>query len=61
MTNNSNEFKRGYKDFFVGNLDNPYNDHYRSREWQVGFDKAYFSNLEKVKRNETRRRSKEVF
>ena len=31
------------------------------REWQRGYDFAYFKNLEKLKREEARRRSKEVY
>jgi hypothetical protein len=29
------------------------------REWQRGFNQAYFENLEKVKQDEARRRSQE--
>ena len=31
------------------------------REWQRGYNFAYFKDLEKLKREEARRRSKEVY
>ena len=39
----------------------PYNSNtMQHREWQRGYNSAYFKQLEKVKRNESRRRSQEV-
>jgi len=39
----------------------PYNmNTMQHREWQRGYNFAYFKNLEKLKREESRRRSKEV-
>jgi len=39
----------------------PYNANtMQHREWQRGYNFAYFKNLEKVKREEVRRRSQEV-
>ena len=41
--------------------ENPYNSNtMQYREWQRGYNFAYFKQLEKVKQNESRRRSKEV-
>lgn len=43
-------FKRGYTDFFEGNVDNPYaltpdgQPGMSMKEWQRGFDKAYLEN-----------------
>lgn len=51
-------FKEGKKSFFSGNLGNPYNpDTYRNREWERGFNSAYFQNLEKVKKREQKTRA----
>ena len=39
----------------------PYNENtMQHREWQRGYDFAYFKQLEKLKRGESRRGSKEV-
>jgi hypothetical protein len=46
-------YARGIQDFKSGNISNPYNEGtYRSKDWELGFNRAYFENLEKVKRNE---------
>lgn len=46
-------FNEGKKDFKVGQLVNPYNpDTTRYREWERGFNSAYFVNLEVLKRKE---------
>ena len=46
---------RGIRDFYKGNLINPYNvDTYRNKEWERGFNKAYFEQLERVKKYENR-------
>ena len=51
---------KGYKDFTSGRIINPYNlNTYRHKEWERGFNKAYFEQL-KGKGYEARRRSKEV-
>jgi len=42
-------FHRGLKDFFLGNISNPYKENTQDhRDWQFGFNKSYFSNLEKI-------------
>lgn len=52
-------FREGRKAFFVGNLGNPYNpDTYRHREFERGFNSAYFENLSKVKQREQRSTTK---
>ncbi len=52
---------KGYKDFTSGRIINPYNlNTYRHKEWERGFNKAYFEQLKKVKGYEARGRSKEV-
>jgi len=41
-------FQKGQKSFKEGNLDNPYNedkDFWSNREWQRGWNTAYFQNL----------------
>jgi|TARA_R110002012_G_scaffold304620_1_gene508199 hypothetical protein len=53
--------EKGYKDFNLGKIVNPFNGNtYRHKEWQRGFNKAYFEQLEKVKSYESRRRSKKI-
>ena len=55
----------GSKAFKTGKLNNPFHFKYKfrqHRDWQLGFNKAYFENLKKVKkdeqqRNKTRERS----
>jgi len=67
------QYERGLNAFkgkqYIRNVDgnkiiateNPYNSNtMQHREWQRGYNFAYFKQLEKVKRNETRRRSQEV-
>lgn len=56
-----NAFEQGYKDFGKGQISNPYNKNTpKHRDWEFGFNKAYFANLERVKSNENRRRSQRV-
>lgn len=44
-----NPFHRGLKDFYNGNITNPYKDNTQdSRDWQFGFNKSYFANLERI-------------
>ena len=41
--------------------ENPYNSNtMQHREWQRGYNFAYFKQLEKVKKDESRRRGKEI-
>jgi hypothetical protein len=46
---NLGPFHQGLKDFYRGEISNPYKvntqDH---RDWQFGFNKSYFSNLERI-------------
>lgn len=42
-------FNEGQRDFKVGQLVNPYNvNTTRNREWERGFNKAYFDNLDQI-------------
>lgn len=42
-------FHRGLKDFFLGNITNPYEENTQDhRDWAFGFNKSYFANLEKI-------------
>jgi hypothetical protein len=46
-------FEEGMQAFKRGNLVNPYKpDNSRHRDWEFGFNKAYFANLEQVKEKE---------
>jgi hypothetical protein len=46
-------YDEGYRDFKKGNLENPYREGTnRHRDWQFGFNRAYFANLDKVKSRE---------
>ena len=48
-------YEQGYEDFKRGNTENPYKEGSRNhKEWELGFNKAYFNNLE------SRRGSQEV-
>ena len=46
-------FVQGFKGFWEGNLSNPYlvntKDH---RDWEAGFNKAYFKNLDNIAKKE---------
>ena len=43
---------KGYKDFTSGRIINPYNlNTYRHKEWERGYNRQYFINLNKIKRN----------
>ena len=47
------QFERGANDFHYGRVTNPFHkDTMQSREWERGFNKAYFEQLEKVKKYE---------
>lgn len=46
-------FKRGMEAFRTGALGNPYNvDTQRHRDWELGFNKAYFAQLKRVQKRE---------
>ena len=53
------QFHKGFNDFRRGRVFNPFNlNTMQSREWERGFNSAYFLNLKKVKqREEIRTRS----
>lgn len=57
-------FDEGVRAFQRGNLVNPYNpDTSRYRDWEFGFNTAYFSNLKAVKEKEanaTQRKTQEA-
>ena len=53
------QFERGVN-AFKGNQYIRNSNTMQHREWQRGYNSAYFKQLEKVKRNESRRRSQEV-
>ena len=56
-----NIVEKGSRAFWKGNLINPYNTGtYRNKEWERGFNKAYFEQLNRVKKHESRRGSKRV-
>jgi hypothetical protein len=41
-------FNEGYRAFMEGNLANPYKENTKeNRDWEYGFNKAYFTNLER--------------
>ena len=61
-TKTISKFNEGHQSFKQGKLNNPYKkDTQWNREWLRGFNSAYFRNLERVKKYETRRRSKETY
>lgn len=56
------KFNEGNEAFRKGKLDNPYKkDTHWNREWLRGFNNAYFKNLERVQKNEHRRRSNAAY
>ena len=56
-----NQYIRNVDGIKIIATENPYNSNtMQYREWQRGYNFAYFKQLEKVKQNESRRRSKEV-
>lgn len=58
MNKSQTPFKEGYQAFRQGDLNNPYNhEPARGKEWQYGFDRAYFNNLSWVKKKEAERGS----
>ena len=51
------QYKRGSEDFQRGRVANPFHkDTMQYREWNRGFNKAYFEQLKKVKQHEARAR-----
>ena len=55
------QYKKGYGAFFK-NRNSIYNANtMQHREWQRGFDTAYFAQLKKVKQHESRRRSQKIY
>lgn len=55
-------FNEGYRAFLKGNLGNPYQVNTKdSRDWEMGFNKAYFKNKELLIERELRERSKKVY
>ena len=47
------QFEKGYTDFKVGRVKNPFHSAtMQNREWERGFNKAYFECLKKRKRYE---------
>lgn len=56
-----NAFEQGYRDFGKGYTTNPHKKGTpKYRDWEFGFNKAYFRNLERVRENEARRGSQAV-
>ena len=58
------QHKRGVDDFYRGRVVNPFHkDTMQYREWERGFNKAFFDNIKKVQKNERNKittRSKSV-
>jgi hypothetical protein len=56
------QFNQGFNAFKRKKLTNPFNDMtMQSREWQRGFNSAYYIQLERVKNAEARRRSEKIY
>lgn len=56
-----NVVDKGYKSFWKGHIVNPYNvGTYRNKEWERGFNKAYFEQLRRIKKYESKRRGGRV-
>ena len=55
------QFTKGMSDFKRGKITNPYHSNtMQSREWLRGFNTSFYQRLEKVKKDEARRRSEKV-
>jgi len=55
------QFTKGMSDFKRGKIINPYHSNtMQSREWLRGFNTSFYQRLERVKKDEDRRRSKKV-
>ena len=51
------QYEQGYSDFRRGRIGNPFHkDTMQHREWNRGFNKAYYEKLDKVKEYEARGR-----
>lgn len=51
------QYEKGYADFWKGRIGNPFHkDTMQHREWDRGFNTAYFEQLKKVQGNELRGR-----
>lgn len=47
------QFEKGYTDFKHGRVTNPFHVHtMQNREWERGFNKAYFEQLKRIKKYE---------
>jgi len=52
-------FQKGIEAFKKGRLENPYRPNTKdNRDWEFGFNRAYFANLEKVLENENKIRNR---
>ena len=48
----SYQFKEGHYAFFKGKMNNLHHpESHRGKEWQRGFDRAYFENLDRISRH----------
>jgi hypothetical protein len=55
------QFTKGITDFKRGRATNPYHPNtMQAREWVRGFNVSYFQRLERVKKDEDRRRSEKI-
>jgi hypothetical protein len=55
------QFSKGMSDFKRGRITNPYHSNtMQAREWDRGFNLSYFQRLERVKKDEARRRSEKI-
>ena len=55
------QFNTGYDGFKYNRPVNPFHkDPMQFREWNRGFDRAYFDNLKRVKDNEFKKRSRAI-
>lgn len=49
------QYGKGMTAFHMGNMDNPFKSNtMQHREWQRGFNAAYYENLKRVKQREKR-------
>ena len=55
------QFTKGMSDFKRGKTTNPYHSNsMQSREWLRGLNTSFYQRLERVKKDETRRRSEKI-
>ena len=55
------QYNKGYNSFKRGYLKSPFHPNtMQHREWQRGFNSAFFENIKRIKYYETRRRGKEI-